>query len=149
MSIEDFIRERARMDWSRNMVALALGISFRKLTAMLDTMPEIQWPAPGQSADCKRAYSSRVSSERFKEMNKRKVQTMQRRRYEKQPRYNVGGFIGTSAEVYAHWTPLVSVSLCQFRRRLKCGQDVYTALFKPSQVHTGWGHMPKMHLRRA
>lgn len=149
MNIEDFIRERARMQWSRSMVAAALGISFRKLTAITDAMEgEIKWPPLGKSVDQIRGYANRSvlgSQENRVKSALRMIQIRQSRL----PRYTVGAYTGTVAEQYEHWSPFVSVSLCQVRRRIKEGHNILDALFKPRQTHTGWGHMPKLHLRRA
>ncbi|HCK5222520.1 hypothetical protein [Pseudomonas aeruginosa] len=59
MNTEQFIRESAARGLSRRATRLALGIGPWVFREMLTLMPDIEWPAKGQSLDHKRANSQK------------------------------------------------------------------------------------------
>ena len=60
MDIEKYIRDAAERGWSRKMTAEALGINRKKLYAMLEHMPDVKWPGPGESLACALANEARI-----------------------------------------------------------------------------------------
>lgn len=134
---ETFIRSRARMDWSRAMVADALGIQPHKLEVILERMPDVQWPKTGFSVASKlaRERSRGVVTEGLIKAAKNARVAL----YATFPRYTIGEHTGTNRELYEVWGDLCSVSYSQVRRRLYRGMDVLDAFFKPNETHKGWG----------
>ena len=134
---EAFIRSRARMDWSRSMVAEALGLPFRKLSVLLDQMPDVRWPQPHQSVAVKLSRESRrgVATEGLL----RAASKAREGRYAKFKKYTIGEHTGTNREIYDIWGDLCSVSYSQIRRRLDRGMNVLDAYFKPNETSKGWG----------
>ncbi|MGA4815510.1 hypothetical protein ACPA9J_11100 [Pseudomonas aeruginosa] len=59
MNTEQFIRDSAARGLSRRATRLALGIGPWVFREMLTLMPDIEWPAKGQSLDHKRANSQK------------------------------------------------------------------------------------------
>lgn len=137
MNTEQFIRSRAKMNWSRKMVADALGIEYRKFIGMTKLMPDIKWCSVSESVDWRRSREARkgVCTPGLS----RSVEAARAERYRRAERLVVAGFVGTVREIYDAWRDLISVSLCQVRRRLSKGVSVFDAFFKPNETHLGWG----------
>lgn len=142
--LETFVKARAKEGWSRQMVAQTLEIGMTKFRNMIDAMGDIDWPKQGHSIVHKAYYDSMRGVP-----NPKKAIALAKGRAAREykcTRYTIGGFTGTAKECWEHWSPHCGVSLCQFRRRLKTGHDPFFALFVMSQVHKGWGNMPKMNI---
>lgn len=143
--LETFVKSRAKEGWSRQMIAETLEIGMGKFRNMIAAMGPIDWPAHGRSI-VHRAYFDSIRGV----PNAKKAAALAKGRANREyrcTRYTIGGFTGTAKQCWEHWSPHCGVSLCQFRRRLKSGQDPFFALFVMSQVHKGWGNMPKMNIR--
>lgn len=147
MKTEEFIRSRARMNWSRRMVADALGMDYQKFrTVVAPSLPDVKWCKPNESVDRRRSYEERagVSTPTLR----RSAAIAREVRYSQAVKHNVGGFVGTTKEVFDHWETFASVTYSQVRRRLKRGVNILDALFKPNETHLGWGqnaHIFKNH----
>lgn len=145
ISTEEFIRSRAKMGWSRVMVAEALGISRHKFRAIDKAMSDVKWPTQGRGLRNVQAYeaSKGYSSPKRKACCAR----ARAKRRELSVKFTVGCFTGTPSEVYDFWQDYAAVSKCQFRRRIKKGMGVLDALFQSNKVHKGWGNMPRMTIK--
>lgn len=141
MNTEEFIRSRAKMNWSRQMVAQALNMDSGKLRQITALMPDIVWCGPGESVDWKRSREARkgVCTPGLK----RSVAAARAARHNQAEKHNIAGFVGTAREIYDAWRQYISVSLCQVRRRLRKGVNVLDAFFKPNETHLGWGQNGK------
>lgn len=142
MNTEEFIRSRAKMNWSRKMVADALGIEYRKFLVMVaELMPDVKWCARTASVDWRRSNTARkgVCTPGLS----RSAEAARAERHRKADKHNIAGFVGTVREIYDAWADLISVSLCQVRRRLSKGVNVLDAFFKPNETHLGWGQNGK------
>lgn len=138
MNTEEFIRSRARLNWSRKMVADALGMDYQKLRALVaEHMPDIKWCAPHESVDWVR--SKEAQRGHCTPGLSRSASAARAERYNKAEKHNIAGFVGTVREVYDAWDDWISVSLCQVRRRLSKGVNVLDAFFKPNETYKGWG----------
>lgn len=141
MNTEEFIRSRAKMNWSRQMVAEALGVSAPKLKTILEVMPDVAWCHPRQSCDIVRANRERrgVTTPQLV----RACAMGRKARYDKAPKHNVGGFIGTTSEVFDYWRDHICVTYSTVRRRIYKGVNTLDAFFMPQQVRKGWGQNGK------
>lgn len=135
LSVEDFVRLRARDGWSKAMVADALELSYNKFVhALLPTLPEIKWGPSHQSPRRLQALASRDTS------YLPAVAAIGRAvRYSMFTKYNIGGFVGTLKECYTHWAEYITVSYSQVQRRLRSTENVYEAFFGNCRMHVGWG----------
>ncbi len=59
MKTEEYIRDCAARGFSKAMVMEALGVNRQSFNAMLELLPPIKWPGPGQSLACKLSYEAR------------------------------------------------------------------------------------------
>lgn len=59
MTTEEYIKDCAARGYSKTMVLETLGICRYSFYAMLEAMPPIEWPARGQSLNCKLANEAR------------------------------------------------------------------------------------------
>lgn len=128
MDVEVYIRQSAARGLSRRAVAGALGISYRKLRDMLDSMPPVEWPGPGRSVDFLRAHAARRGQP--SEVARRALQRAHAIRRQRAS-HAVRGRTGTLAELVAAFG--VEVSASTVRRRLQEGMTLEQALFTPRQ----------------
>lgn len=137
MNTDGFIRSRARLNWSRKMVADALGIQYSKFLGMARLLPDVKWCANTESVEWQRSRETRrgVCTPGLR----RSVTAARAERYKKAEKHNIAGVVGTVREIYEAWRTWISVSLCQVRRRLSKGVNVLDAFFKPNETHLGWG----------
>jgi hypothetical protein len=141
MTTEEFIRSRAKMNWSKQMVADALEISPRNLGALLESMTGIDWCHPKQSADVRRSYAERrgVATPGLVMA----CETARAARRAKADKHNVAGYIGTTSEVFEAWRDCICVTYSTVRRRLAKGVNTLDAFFMPQQMKKGWGQNGK------
>lgn len=138
MTTEEFIRSRAAMNWSRRMVADALGIEYRKFIRMVaEHMPDVQWSKPQTTEDIRRAHIQRRGV-CTPDMH-RAADIGRQARYDRAVKHRIGGFVGTTKEAFDYWQEHISVSHSQVRRRLKAGVNTLDAFFKPNETPKGWG----------
>lgn len=128
MTDEEFIRDRAALNWSRNMVCQALDISPWKFREICTAMPDVKWPAPGKSLDARRAAQTRDNAP-----TAIGLMSAWPARSEKSAQYSVGGFTGSLPQVAAHWADFISIGLFTVRRRLKENMSIENALFMPAR----------------
>lgn len=121
MKTEEYIRDCAARGFSKAMVMEALGVNRQSFNAMLELLPPIKWPAPGQSLACKLSYESRrgicppalrASGEKGRQA-KRKKHT-----------YTVDGVEGTIADHAKRY----GVQPATVRRRMYAGKSLIEAL---------------------
>jgi hypothetical protein len=142
MRTDEFIRSRAKLNWSRKMVADALGMDYQKLRVLVaDHMSDIKWCATHESVDWIRARKARRGH--CEPALSRAAAMGRQARYNQAEKHNIAGFIGTTREIYDAWREYISVSLCQVRRRLSKGVTALDAFFKPNETHLGWGQNGK------
>lgn len=133
----EFIKSRAKMNWSRAMVSDALGIPIKRFRRLCAELPEVQWARPTDTVEFRRSVKLRkgVSTPDLV----RAAEYGRRVRHEQLARYSIGQTRGTVVELYAAWGDLASVTYSQVRRRLAAGKSIYDAFFLPCQMHKGWG----------
>lgn len=133
ISTEEFIRSRARMNWSRRMVADALEISPYKFRAICKAMPDVEWPITGMSVARRECDAARrgVSTPELREASA----LARIARYAAARQLTIGEFTGSATQHAKFWGPeMVTVSLHTVRRRLVAGMSDYDALFLPPQA---------------
>lgn len=127
---EAFIRDRAAMGFSREMVRESLGIKDNKFRQILTVLPDVEWPAPGQSLGRKLYYES-LKGQR----PEYKLEALRRGRAAREARQATHDICGVKASLTVHyraWIDCVSVSRSQVDRRLKNGWSLYDAFFAPA-----------------
>lgn len=99
----------------------AMGVSRTSFYAMLELMPPIKWPEPGQSIACKNTYESRlgVCTQKLRDSAEKGRQAKR----EKSMR-TVDGVRGTIKELAAQH----AVSVSAVRRRMASGMTLEEAL---------------------
>lgn len=121
---EAFIRESATRGLSKSQVRQALGLCTQTFYAMLDAMPELPWPARGQSLghklgnEAKRGHCSPALRAALKQ-NLAKWKEMRS--------HTVDGRRGTIEDLVKHY----NVSASTVRRRMQAGMTVEQALKTP------------------
>lgn len=139
--IDDFIRSRAAMGWSRAMVGQALGLSEHKTREVISLLPDVKWVNRQEGVGVKMSHESRrghCSAALAGAIAKARAA-----HHAKRPRYTIGSTVGTTGELWEIWGDLASVSYSQVRRRLRWGQDPIKAFFAPNASSRGWGNEPK------
>ena len=127
LNTEQFIRSRAAMGWSRQMVREALGMGSSKFQVVAAAVPDVQWPAPGQSVDRKRLYESMKGV-----CSSAQARALQRGREAlriKLSVYELCGVRGTVSDLYELWAEHISVTRSTVQRRLNAGMHKYDAFF--------------------
>lgn len=122
---EAFIRDAAKLGWSRTEVCNVLEISWSKLVAMLELMPGIQW-VPGNLS-----LSRKLSNERRRGVYTPKLRASLNSAKAKRREaalYEVNGVRGTIKELAERST----VSASTVRRRMSEGESLESALSRPA-----------------
>lgn len=121
---EDFIRASAARGLSRTATAAALGVSFRAFLAMLDVLPDIEWPARHKSLDRKLSNEARrgVCSAAQRRNLAAAAAALKARHA-----YTVRGVTGTIPELVAHFK--VPAAASTVRQRKRRGLSIEAALF--------------------
>ncbi|MGY1417411.1 hypothetical protein [Pseudomonas aeruginosa] len=128
MNVEAFIRQSAARGLSRSAVAAALDMSMTKFRPLLDALPDIQWPAPGESVDFRRSCEARRG--RFTPTNRAALEKARAVSRAKSLR-TVRGVTGTIDELVQAFG--IEVSASTVRRRMQEGMPLEAALFTPRQ----------------
>lgn len=136
MNTEQFIRESAARGLSRRATRLALGIGPWVFREMLTLMPDIEWPAKGQSLDHKRANQQKRGY--CPPALARALDQARQARKEKHT-HTVRGRTGTLEELVDLLPSPVSASTV--RRRLAAGMSLEDALLTP-HLPPKPGHRP-------
>jgi hypothetical protein len=141
ISTEEFIRSRAKLNWSRAMVADALGVDYQKFLGVARLMPGVVWPGPNESVVKRQSAESRKG---VCTPGLHKAAAIAREaRYSRAKKHVIGSFTGTTREAFDFWRDQISVTYCQVRRRLAKGVNTLDAFFKPNETHLGWGQNGK------
>ena len=124
MTTEEYIKDCAARGYSKTMVLETLGICRYSFYAMLEAMPPIEWPARGQSLNCKLANEARrgISTAKLKAASEKALAARRELRS-----HTVDGFRGTIEELAARH----GVSGTTVRRRIKGGMTLELALKTP------------------
>lgn len=141
LNTEQFIRTRASMGWSREMVREALGISDMKFRAIVAAVPDAKWPKNGQSVDRKRYYESLKGQP----CPPGRAEALRRGREVQRERMSVHelcGVRGTVTELCKLWGEYVTVDRSTVQRRLNAGVNKYDAFFGPATPKTRCRHSP-------
>ncbi|HGM4968046.1 TPA: hypothetical protein ACKPXL_000148 [Pseudomonas aeruginosa] len=128
MNTEQFIRDSAARGFSRRATRLALGIGPWVFREMLTLMPDIEWPAKGQSLDHKRANSQKRGH--CTPALARALDQARQARKDKHT-HTVRGRTGTLEELVDLLPSPVSASTV--RRRVAAGMSLRDALITPRQ----------------
>lgn len=136
VNTEQFIREPAARGLSRRATRLALGIGPWVFREMLSLMPDIEWPAKGQSLDHKRANSQKRGY--CPPALARALDQARQARKDKHT-HTVRGRTGTIEELVETLPSPVSASTV--RRRLAGGMSLEDALLSP-HLPPKPGHRP-------
>ncbi len=136
VNTEQFIRDSAARGLSRRATRLALGIGPWVFREMLTLMPDIEWPAKGQSLDHKRANSQKQGY--CTPALARALDQARQARKEKHT-HTVRGRTGTLEELVDLLPSPVSASTV--RRRLAAGMSLEDALLTP-HLPPKPGHRP-------
>ncbi|MDG9809499.1 MULTISPECIES: hypothetical protein [Pseudomonas] len=121
MKTEDYIRDCAARGFSKTMVMEALGVNRPSFYAMLELLPPIEWPAPGQSLACKLSYESRRGTST--PALRASAEKGRKARLEKYT-YTVDGVQGTLTDLAKRW----GVEPNTVRRRMSTGKTLKEAL---------------------
>lgn len=127
---EAFIRDRAAMGFSREMVRESLGIKDHKFRQILSVLPDVEWPAAGKSVGRKLYYDSIKG-----QCPEWKLKALQRGRVTREAKWPVFTICGITATLTVHchsWADYIGVSRSQVDRRLRDGWALYDAFFTPS-----------------
>lgn len=128
MNTEQFIRESAARGLSRRATRLALGLGPWVFREMLSLMPDIEWPAPGQSVDHMRANNAkRGQCSPVLAAALAKSRELRREKH----LHTVGEHTGLIEELVVLLPSPVSASTV--RRRIAAGMSVEEALTTPSR----------------
>ena len=129
ISIEEFIRTRAAMNWSRRMVRDALGVTRYRFETMCQLMPDVKWAPQGMSVGNREADAARrgVSTPKLRESARRAKMA----RYACARQLTVCSFTGSVTQQIEHWGEFITVSPATIRRRLVNGMSDLDALFLP------------------
>ncbi|MDI3653294.1 hypothetical protein QK396_30850, partial [Pseudomonas aeruginosa] len=127
MNTEQFIRDSAARGLSRRATMHALGIGPWKFRELLTLMPDIEWPAKGQSLDHKRANQQKRGY--CPPALARALDQARQARKEKHT-HTVRGRTGTIEELVETLPSPVSASTV--RRRLAGGMPLEEALLTPA-----------------
>lgn len=140
MDIEGFIRDRAKLGWSREMTRKALEISSFKFRAIVAALPDVQWPALNKSVARQEFYESQrgyCSPKRREALEKSWASKRANSKH-----FQIGSTCDTMSYQIAVWGEYVTVARSQIDRRLARGWSVYDAFFKPAQPKfankSGW-----------
>lgn len=126
---EAFIRDRAAMGFSREMVRESLGIKDNKFRQILTVLPDVVWPAPGKSLGRKLYYETLKGH--CPEWKRAALERGRATREAKWAVYNLCGVSASLTNHYRAWAEYVSVSRSQVDRRVKAGWPLYDAFFAP------------------
>lgn len=130
MDTEAFIRDRAKLGWSREMTRKALGISSFKFRAIVDALPDVQWPALNKSVARQEFYDSQrgyCSPRRREALEKSWASKRANGRH-----FQIGSTYEIMSVQLRDWAELITVTQSQISRRLAKGWSVYDAFFKPA-----------------
>lgn len=134
-NVEAHIRARAKSNWSRSAVEKELqehGISCMSFREMIKLMPDIKWPALGQSLQCQDHYAS----QRGYFPPKRQAALAKAREASSAKRSIMVTMCGVTLPFRAMcdlWAEYMTVSYSQARRRMLDGWDLYDIFFAPSK----------------
>lgn len=129
INTEAFIRDRAAMGYSREMVRETLGIPDHKFRQILTVLPDVEWPAPGKSLGRKLYYETLKG-----QCPDYKLQALKRGRATREAKWATYRMCGVTATLTVHyqaWAEHVSVSRSQVDRRVQAGWSLYDAFFAP------------------
>ena len=128
LSTEEFIRDAAGRNWSRQQTFQALGISEWKFRAICAALPDVVWPAVGRSEGHLRDYATRkgIDPEHLQRSRDKAIQSARENHT-----YEVFGQRGTISQL-AHLAP---VPACTIRRRINEGMSPADAFTQPPMSH--------------
>lgn len=129
------IRDLAERNWSRNQVAIHLGLSFAKFKALLEIMPPMEWCKPHHSLLC-REYHASIKGRKSKISPEAHAQIIEASKAHKR-KYRICGVQCTVREMYDLYAEFIGVSYHTVARRILRGQGdpgfcLYDALFTPA-----------------
>lgn len=140
MDLEEFIRDRAKLGWSREMTRKALGISSFKFRAIVAALPDVEWPALNKSVARQEFYDSQrgyCSPKRREALEKSWASKRANGRH-----FQIGSTYEITSVQLRDWAEYITVTQSQISRRLARGWSVYDAFFLPAQPKfankSGW-----------
>jgi hypothetical protein len=124
LSTEEFIRDAAARNWSRQQTCQALEISASKFRAICDALPDVIWPAVGRSEGHLRDYATRkgIDPEHLQRSRDKAIQSARDKHS-----YEVFGRRGTINQL-AHLSPVPAGTI---RRRISRGMPPVEAFTNP------------------
>lgn len=145
---EQFIRNKAKAGWSRDMVRTTLGISRDSWKAMMELIPDAEWAPPNKSVHRQQYYESQrghCSENRKRALDMaREAATALRRA---KTNVTIAGVTLPLTDMYALWSDYTCTTVKNVSWRLRQGQDVYTAFFgKKQKSAIGSGKSPWHHI---
>lgn len=128
MTDEEFIRSRAKMGWSRLMVADAIGMNYQKFRLFVkENMTDVEWSSHNSPVrqEMNRAQRGNYTDARRAAMEKAVIAAAQRRAVV----ITIGSLAAPVKELYALYSEYVTVTYKQVMWRLRKGDDPYSAMF--------------------
>lgn len=129
MNTEAYIRDRAALGQSREMVRQALGVSGTKFRTILEAMPDVKWPSFSEGLG-RRLYRESVTGS----CPDYKREALGRAREARRARFAMYDLCGISATISEHcqaWADCIGVTPQTVDKRLKQGKGLYDAFFAP------------------
>lgn len=129
MDVEAFIRESAKLGWSKTMTAQALDISFNKLSTICSSIKGLKWK-PSHKSPVREEFN-RAMQGHMSEARRVALEAARARWQAASAHHQIGSTRATTSMQVEFWKEYVDVNIATVNRRLAAGYSVLDAFFLP------------------